>query len=141
MCPYSRDAREPREVFGGSRKRGVAWGSWTEVKVYHRRGQGGAAGGAGSTGGVPKARKVQLQPIRSANTWSLQRKILSLLRRLKSRVIVEGDPAAWVCRIHLQDGLVVWSNHQGHHLFLFLGFSSEPFRKGTYNVLPSPEGC
>lgn len=117
MCPCFRDAREPWEVFGRCRKRGVAWGSWTEVKVHHGRGQGRAAGGGGGTGEVPEARKVQLQSIWSANTLSLQRKVFSLLRRWKSRVIVEGDPAARVCRTHLQDGLVVWSNSQGHCLY------------------------
>lgn len=116
MCPCFRDAREPREVFGGCRKRRVAGRPWTEVKVHHGRGQRGAAGGGGGTGKVPEARKVQLQSIWSANTLSLQRQILFLLRRLENRVIVEGDPAAWVCRTHLQDGLVVWSKSQGHCL-------------------------
>lgn len=127
MRPCFRDARESREVFGGCRKRRVAGRPWTEVKVHHGRGQRGAAGGGGGIGKVPEARKVQLQSIWSANTLSLQRQILFLRRRLKSRVIVEGDPAAWVCRTHLQDGLVVWSKSQGHCLFFFLDFSSETF--------------
>lgn len=116
MCPCFRDAREPWEVFGGCRKRGVAWGSWTEIKIHHGRGQGGAAGRGGGAGRVPEGRKGQLQSVWSTNTLSLQRKILSFLRRLKSRVIIKGDPAARVCRIHLQGGLVVWSNSQGRCL-------------------------
>lgn len=116
MCPCFRDAREPWEVFGGCRKRGVAWGSWTEIKIHHGRGQGGAAGRGGGAGRVPEGRKGQLQSVWSTNTLSLQRKILSFLRRLKSRVIIKGDPAARVCRIHLQGGLVVCSNSQGRCL-------------------------
>jgi hypothetical protein len=112
MSPCFRDARKTWEIFGRGRKRRITWRSWTEVKVNNGRGQRGAAGRGRSTRKFFKAREVQLKSIWSTNTLILQREILRLLRRLKSRVIIKGDPVAWVCGAHLQDQVVVVLRNQ-----------------------------
>lgn len=73
MSPCFGDTRKAWEVLGRCRKRRVTWRSWTKVKVYDGRGEGGTVGRGRSTGKFFSTRKVQLKSIGPTDALILQR--------------------------------------------------------------------